>query len=85
MSLWSWIFKGECMNPTLEEVIAAAQALLEAHGFNVTQQGEKNQAAAIAIREKEEADASSQAEKDALATFRELVNAYSDDSDSEEG
>lgn len=70
--------------PTIDEVIAAAQALLEAHGFNVTQQGESKAAAAVAIREKEEADSSSQAEKDALAEFRRIANEYVDDSDSEE-
>ena len=62
--------------PTAEELLAAAQVVLESRGFRVTQVTEAVAAEEVAAKERGEATASSETEDSAIATFKQLANDY---------
>ena len=61
---------------SIEQVLSAAQAVLEARGMRVTEVGQAVQAEATAVRERAEADAASLSEDQAITVLKDMANAY---------
>jgi hypothetical protein len=69
--------KGKIMaKPTAEELLAAAQKVLESRGFRVVQATEAGDAESIAARERSEANEANAGEDAAIDSFKQMANDY---------
>jgi hypothetical protein len=62
--------------PTAEELLTAAQRVLESRGFRVVQADEATAARTKFETEQGEADSANASEDEAIATFKQLANDY---------